>query len=563
MTSISAIANDFDNSIMPRPKIADIDERLSLELVIALVGPVGSGCTTTYETMAKILYDDYGYDPVHVVLSELIKEHAHEVSLDIPGTLSVSERIDRYQDVGNALRLRFGDRYLADRAIEKIAIERDQRNGYAEVGGSRVVLPQRRAYFLDSLKNPAELKRLRQVYGDLLWVVSVFAPEDVRLDRLKRKGMEDADARYAMKRDYDEEQNSGQKVSKIAHQANYFIRNSSDNRENLKTPADRFVETVFAVKLHTPTPYEKGMMEAASAAVRSACLSRQVGAAIYDKSGDLLGVGCNDVPKFGGGLYGEGGGADHRCFRWQENECHNDKHKIALATKIANSVDATREDAPALISDAMDGGVANLIEFSRSVHAEMEAIVSVARLGTGSTAGATLYTTTFPCHNCARHIVGAGVHTVYYVEPYSKSLALDLHSDAITLLEESEDKVRFLQYEGFAPRTSLRLFSSSGRERKRDGKFVENSPREAKPIFATPLDSYTMTENMVISKLNAEGIEMPANPKQPNRKQLSLLLPINAPHRVTVRLLTSERSKIEESRQRLMKDLERSGLLLR
>lgn len=505
MASTPSVANDADDAVSPRPKVADINERLSLELVIALVGPVASGCTATHEAMARELSEEFGYDIVHVVLSDLIKEHAHEVGMDIPAALSPNERVDRYQTVGNALRAKYGDEYLADRAIEKIAIERDQRGGYEETPDARIVVPQRRVYFLDSLKNPAELKRLRQVYGDLLWLVGVFAPHDVRLERLKRKGMEDADARYAMKRDYDEEQNSGQKVSKVAHQANYFIRNSSDNRDDLKDPVRRFLQTIFGAQLHTPTADEKGMLEAASAAVRSACLSRQVGAAIYDYTGDLLGVGCNDVPKFGGGLYGEDGGADHRCFRWQENECHNDKHKFALASKIATAVGAREEDAPRLVSETMDGGVANLIEFSRSVHAEMEAIVSVARLGTGSTAGATLYTTTFPCHNCARHIVAAGVTTVYYVEPYSKSLALELHSDAITLDENTRDKVRFLQYEGFAPRTSLRLFSSSGRDRKRDGKFVETNPREAKPIFATPLDSYTITENMVISKFSGGG----------------------------------------------------------
>jgi len=489
----------------PKTSIKDIDDRLSLELIVALVGPVGSGCTTVVEIMGKELFDDYEYDPVHITLSELIKDQAHEVGMDIPNTLSATERVDRYQDVGNALRVKFGDAYLADRAIEKIAIERDQRHGYEDVDGVRVVLPQRRAFFLDSLKNPAELKRLRQVYGDLLWVVSVFAPEEVRSDRLKRKGMQEADARYAMKRDYDEEQSSGQMVSKTAHQGNYFIRNSSNNRDDLKSPVSRFLQTVFGVDLHTPTPDEKGMMEAASAAVRSACLSRQVGAAIYDTAGDLLGVGCNDVPKFGGGLYSENTKADHRCFRWQENECHNDKHKLLLAKKIAAAVGATGEGAAAVVSDTMEGGVANLIEFSRSVHAEMEAIVSVARLGNGSTVGSTLYTTTFPCHNCARHIVAAGVSTVFYVEPYSKSLALDLHSDSITLEEDEKEKVRFLQYEGFAPRTSLRPFSSAGRVRKNSGKFVEVNPKQAQPIFATPLDSYTTTENIVISKLNAKG----------------------------------------------------------
>lgn len=506
MASVPAPANDApQGSDELDPELKDIDKRLSNELVIALVGPVGSGCTTVYEALAQELADNYDYDPVYVRFSNLIKDHAEEVEMSIPDDISVSDRIDRYQTVGNTLRAQFGEEYLADRAIERIAVERDQRGGYKEVNGRRVVLPHRRVYFLDSLKNPAELKRLRQVYGELLWVISVFAPDDVRFERLHRSGMKEEDARHAMLRDYEEEEKSGQKVSRTAHQANYFIRNSSDNKDDLKQPVDRFLQTIFGVTLHTPTEDEKGMMEAASAAVRSACLSRQVGAAIYDGAGDLLGVGCNDVPKFGGGLYGEDGGSDHRCFRWQNNECLNDKHKALLAKRIATAAGAAQEQQVRLIADAMDGGVANLIEFSRSVHAEMEAIVSVARLGTGSTVGATLYTTTFPCHSCARHIVAAGITTVFYVEPYSKSLALELHSDAISLHEDAAEKVRFLQYAGFAPRTSLRLFSSAGRERKRNGKYITVLRQTAQPVFASPLDSYTTSENLIIQQLNAEG----------------------------------------------------------
>jgi deoxycytidylate deaminase len=488
----------------PHEELQSIDQRLSNELIIAFVGPVGSGCTTTYEAMAQELAQNYDYDTVYVRFSDLIREHAAEVGMEIPDDITVTARIDRYQTVGNALRIKFGDAYLADRAVERIAVERDQRGGYKEVNGARVVTPERRAYFLDSLKNPAELRRLRQIYGDLLWVVSVFAPEDVRYERLTRKGMVESDARHAMQRDYEEEEKSGQKVSKTAHQANYFIRNATDNKEDILDPVRRFLHSIFGVTLHTPNLDEKGMMEAAAAAVRSACLSRQVGAAIYDVNGELIGVGCNDVPKFGGGLYNEGA-VDHRCFRWHDNECHNDKHKKLLAGKIAAAAGAAGQDKLELIGDAMDGGVANLIEFSGSVHAEMEAIVSVARLGNGSTVGGTLYTTTFPCHSCARHIVAAGIKAVYYVEPYSKSLALDLHSDAISLREDVNDKVRFLQYAGFAPRTSMRLFSSAGRERKEGGKYLPAATQNAQPIFASPLDSYTTSENLVIQQLNAKG----------------------------------------------------------
>ena len=499
------VASLVEDVIKPKHGSFDINSRLSRELVIAFVAPVGSGATTTCEAIREKITKTYGYDAVYIKLSQIIKDHAHEVGETIGAGSNGEALIDQYQNVGNKLRTRFNESYLADRAIEKIAIERDQRDGYEIVDeDTRIVKPTKRVYFLDSLKNPAEIKRLRQVYGDILWVVTIFANEDVRLQRLIAGGMDEVVARHAMKRDYEEEERAGQKVSKVAHQANYFVRNNTDLKDDLDAPVNRFLEVIMGVKLHTPNKFERGMLEASSAAVRSACLSRQVGAAVYDAQGQLLGIGCNDVPKFQGGLYSEGDN-DHRCFHWKDKECHNDKHKLALAKKIAEAIGSGSKEQINTASEILELGLGNLIEFSRSVHAEMEAIVSVARLGSGSLLGGTLYTTTFPCHNCARHIVAAGIKKVVYVEPYSKSLALDLHSDSISTDENCTDKVRFLQYQGFAPRTSIRLFSSVGKERKSGGKFIEISIEDSTPVFASPLDSYTTSENLIIQELEPEG----------------------------------------------------------
>ena len=71
-----------------------------------------------------------------------------------------------------------------------------------------------------------------------------------------------------------------------------------------------------------------------------------------------------------------------------------------------------------------------LTEFGRPVHAEMSAITDAARRGV-TVASATLYTTTYPCHGCARHILSAGIARVVYVEPYAKSLTHNLHEDAL------------------------------------------------------------------------------------------------------------------------------------
>ena len=95
----------------------------------------------------------------------------------------------------------------------------------------------------------------------------VYAIVEGKLQLLADLSPKGGDRIVRMKRDYDEEQQSGQKVSKTAHQANYFVRNSSNNRDDVKTPASRFLQTVFGVHLHTPTIDEKGMMEAVSDAV--------------------------------------------------------------------------------------------------------------------------------------------------------------------------------------------------------------------------------------------------------------------------------------------------------
>ena len=60
----------------------------------------------------------------------------------------------------------------------------------------------------------------------------------------------------------------------------------------------------------------------------------------------------------------------------------------------------------------------------------MEELLFCAR-NTVDTRRATLYTTTFPCHNCAKHIIAAGIARVVYVEPYPKSKAMEFHGDAL------------------------------------------------------------------------------------------------------------------------------------
>ena len=62
----------------------------------------------------------------------------------------------------------------------------------------------------------------------------------------------------------------------------------------------------------------------------------------------------------------------------------------------------------------------------RCVHAEANAIVQCAKFGV-STEGTDIYVTHFPCLNCAKLIIQAGIRNVYYeqeyrVDPYCREL---------------------------------------------------------------------------------------------------------------------------------------------
>ena len=115
-----------------------------------------------------------------------------------------------------------------------------------------------------------------------------------------------------------------------------------------------------------------------------------------------------------------------------------------------------------------------LIEYQRPVHAEMAAITDAARLGI-PIEDTILYTTTFPCHGCARHIVAAGIQRVVYIEPYAKSLARTLHSDSIAIDEMTPGRVHFVPFVGLAPRRYMELFKM-GKRKDEHGKAVEWSP---------------------------------------------------------------------------------------
>lgn len=454
-----------------------MNEATNREIFIGIVAPIG----VDYQSAVSVLSDQlahFGFRTHRLRMSRFLSRVV-EVKTAFANE---GERIRELMRAGNELRKAIKDGgALACLAIDEIRSIRKKKSGDENKIGENC------AYILETLKNPREIEILRDVYGDSFVLVSLYEPRFQRVASLAKRiagsGSKTdsrpfrADAEEIVKLDEEDGDKLGQRVTDSFADADFFI--STARRASTVSAVTRFTEIVFGHPFHTPTVDEYGMFMAWSAALRSADLSRQVGAAICDLDGSVLSVGCNDVPRAGGGQYWPGD-LDDRDF--QRGYDSSAKEKQRLLTEVVASLGEAGWIVPEKLSLSADeildelllregaalsgAGINSLLEFGRIVHAEMAALSDAARRGI-RVQDATLYCTTFPCHMCARHIVASGVRRVVYIEPYPKSRALDLHVDSVTIdSPEPSRKVSFEAFTGIAPRSFGKLFKMNKRKSK-------------------------------------------------------------------------------------------------
>ena len=483
------------------------------EIVIALCGPLGTPLHEVAKAFQDLLQSaDFGYGRAELIrLSDVIRELSRQ-----KGEVSTEALIK----AGNNLREKYGNAVLVQHAIKRIYLDRqtesdrnpDQQKLFdADPAGAIVPASAAKVcHIIDSIKNGDELRMLRQVYGDMLHVVGVYTPIELRIERLAKKSNSSGDVHRLIDRDSGEEIAHGQRVQETFPQSDFFLRADTGTDSQLSARVRRFLDLMMGTRIITPTVSERAMYEAFSAARNSACLSRQVGAAITDDAGRLLAVGWNDVPKAFGGLYEtpdlkSSADDDHRCWNKDGGTCFNDEEKTLIATQVIDKligfgvVDSVRR-TQAIDLIRHDSQLRSLIEFSRAVHAEMHALLNAGQAFGARVQGGKLFVTTYPCHSCARHIVAAGIKEVYFLEPYRKSLATKLHADAITETESDTKKVRIMPFDGVAPSRFLRLFSADvdGRKNK-SGHMLSRA--------AHPVTAITMEAIETLEKLAIKGIE--------------------------------------------------------
>jgi len=466
-----------------------VEEQDSSELVIGLVGAVGSDLEQVSRALEEIL-KRFRFTPRPLRLSDCFKQDPGRRVVSPIDSSSEYRRIETSIKAGSELRKTRDKDVIALWAAAQIKEQRDDDRPMA-----------RTVHILRSLKRPEEVARLRKIYGNRFLLISLYVPETERISYLRKlDDMEENKARKLIELD-DVDGKHGQATSKAFELGDLFV-----DLNGLKHQLDRFFDLVFGSPSITPTADEHAMFAAYAASLRSGDLSRQVGAVVTTPGGTILSEGVNDAPKFCGEPYWPGSQDKRDIVRgFDENE----RIKRAMIKQILQEFDALEDEDPIVTAKRRlaKSGILDITEYGRAVHAEMSALMNCARLGI-PTSDSLLYCTTFPCHNCAKHIVAAGMKQVRFIEPYPKSKALTLHDDAISPNPAaSSERVVFSPFLGVGPRRYVELFSLRDAHGQRisrkdaHGSLVPWSASDASLMLSDRVTNYLDQEKWAYSRL--------------------------------------------------------------
>jgi|CXWL01.1.fsa_nt_gi dCMP deaminase len=397
------------------------------KITLGITGSFGSGCST----LAAAL-NEQGYE--RITLSAAIKTEWANLHA---GTTPSRKDL---QDLGDSLRQSKTPSYLAEVA----AIEGQK------LGGQVV---------FDGIRNQAEAQFLRETFPNF-FLIAVWCPQPERWKRIQSEyDGSQSDFLADDERDKDEELQYGQQVQLCVDNADIVISNETAHNSKpvairaLKTKIAEYLSLLNGSSLRTPTQAEAAMAVAYTYSLRSLCIKRQVGAVIADTNGRVISVGYNENPdpvapciKQFTACYKDDWLHQHLEMQLQKNgsKCYKCQESIPSIAALGQTYKCPKCKTSFIRMYAPDRGMSRCT----AIHAENMAIMNAAGRNLENTI---LYTTTFPCAQCARQLVYAGIKEVVYVEPYPDP-------DSVRFLRELSDR-RVRLFEGVKARAYDRVFS--------------------------------------------------------------------------------------------------------
>lgn len=392
------------------------------EAFFGLIAPLGVDLEAVVLALSRAL-GNVGYAANEIKLTGIFEKYPHWYNTKYDNQV---DKYNKYIAAGDKLREESQrDDILALYSIARL-------NDYSD-RDLRKPVPQDVIHIFRQIKRVEEINVYKEIFGRNILLISCYASREQRVQYLVKQMLKtergvlgtilESRALEIIAKDEDErEDEHGQRMVECYPHAEYVL--DCTTHQALTNSAERLVDIYFGAPFISPNKDEYSSYIANAASYRSLDLSRQVGAAIFGPDCDVIALGCNEVPRLGGGTYWPGG-EDHRDYaigydsnqkvrddmtrdalvRLQRKHWLNERlSNLSPDELVSKAFDSSPEGEPPL-RDAM---LRDVIEFGRMVHAEMNALADAARFRR-STISATLYCTTMPCHMCAKLILAAGI----------------------------------------------------------------------------------------------------------------------------------------------------------
>jgi deoxycytidylate deaminase len=315
---------------------------------------------------------------------------------------------------------------------------------------------------IDGIRNVGEINYLRDSYGYRFTLVAVLASFDARWARIGStytdRGLDLSDFIADDQRDKNEETDYGQQVELCVDKADILVDNAIVSTAEFQKKLLDFVDLAAGKKLRSASLAEILMNIAFSSSHSSKCIKRHVGAVVADSKGQVVSAGYNENP-LGTNPCVEEPEYHNQCFR----DIIRNQHFESLSKKgarcpMCGEVIVFEQGPPWRCTACAKNGIKTNLEgfffpdramsWCTAVHAEVWAILAAGERARNGV----LYTTTFPCAQCAEKIVQSGILKVVFTESYP---------DPYGASRLRLGKVELEQFEGVRSSSFERIFSKT------------------------------------------------------------------------------------------------------
>ena len=285
---------------------------------------------------------------------------------------------------------------------------------------------------IDSIRNSLEATFFKERYS-AFYLIAINTENHFRYDRLSASGLNKAEVDDLDEKEYSKKSGIkkffAQDVKSCIQVSDIYIHNPNESGGSqqavLKKQIAKYVSLIQHPGLVTPSPEERCMQIAYTAKYNSGCISRQVGAVVTDSYFSIKALGWNNTaegqtPCLLRNVTSLINNTDDKAF--SRYELNNPEFKLTVENAFkdkANNEGIKGRNISFCFKDAQNiiEGQKNQVH-SRSLHAEENAFLQIAKYGGEGVKGGKLFTTASPCELCSKKAYQIGIKAIYYIDPY-------------------------------------------------------------------------------------------------------------------------------------------------